>query len=120
MQSASFTAPVTEPTLDDTWQRMKPKITAWRLQHHPELVEMAMNLVFQIERETVASCEMPSGTDTAMLRRFFNQHRHSEALLQVVASLDSVLSTGARWSADRLDCRSWRTAGNGRRVRGYR
>jgi tetratricopeptide (TPR) repeat protein len=67
MQSASFTAPVTEPTLDDTWQRMKPKITASRLQRHPELVEMAMNLVFQIERETIASCEMPSGTDAALL-----------------------------------------------------
>ena len=67
MQSASFTAPVTQPTLDETWQRMKPKITVRKLQRHPELVEMAMNLVFQIERETVASCEMPSETDTALL-----------------------------------------------------
>jgi hypothetical protein len=30
-------------------------------------VERAMNPVFQIERETVASCEMPSGTDAALL-----------------------------------------------------
>jgi tetratricopeptide (TPR) repeat protein len=67
MQSASFTAPVTQPTLDETWQRMKPKITAWRLQQHPDLVETAMNLVFQIERETATSCEMPSETDTALI-----------------------------------------------------
>ena len=66
MQSASFTAPVTQPTLDEAWQRMKPKITAWRLRQRPELVETAMNLVFQIERQTVASCEMPSETDTAL------------------------------------------------------
>jgi tetratricopeptide (TPR) repeat protein len=66
MQSASFTAPATQPTLDEAWQRMKPKITAWRLRQHPELVETAMNLVFQIERQTVASCEMPSKTDTAL------------------------------------------------------
>ena len=67
MQSASFTAPVAQPTLGETWQRTKSKMTAWRLQQHPELVETAMNLVFQIERETVTSCEMPSETDTALL-----------------------------------------------------
>lgn len=67
IRGASFTAPVTQPALDETWQRMKPQITAWRLLRHPELLETAMDLVFQIERETVASCGMPSETDTALL-----------------------------------------------------
>lgn len=67
MQSASFTAPVTQPSLAETWQRMKPHITAWGLQRHPELVGTAMDLVFRIERETVASCGTPSETDAALL-----------------------------------------------------
>lgn len=66
MQSASFTTPVTQPSLAETWQRMKPHISAWGLQRHPELVETAMDLVFRIERET-ASCGVPSETDTALL-----------------------------------------------------
>jgi tetratricopeptide (TPR) repeat protein len=67
MQGASFTAPLKQPTLAEAWQKMRPKITTWKLQRHPDLVDMAMNLVFQIERETVRSCEMPSETDTALL-----------------------------------------------------
>lgn len=67
LQSASFTAPVTQSSLTETWERMKPRITPWGLRHHPDSVEPAMDLVFRIERETAASCGMPSETDTALV-----------------------------------------------------
>lgn len=68
MQTASFTTPVTQPSLAETWQRVKPHVTALGLQRHPELVETAMDLVFRIESETAASCGAPSETDAALLR----------------------------------------------------
>jgi tetratricopeptide (TPR) repeat protein len=67
VQNASFTASTTEPSLAETWQRIKPRITLRGLERHHELVETAMNLVFRIENETVASCGTPNVTDTALL-----------------------------------------------------
>lgn len=67
VQSASFTAPITQPSLTEAWEIMKPRVTLWGLRRHPELVETAMDLVFRIERETSASCGLPSETDTALL-----------------------------------------------------
>jgi len=56
-----------QPSLAETWQRMKPRITASGLRRYPDLVETTMDLVFRIERETDASCGAPSETDTALL-----------------------------------------------------
>lgn len=58
---------VAQPSLAETWQRLKPRITTWSLRRYPDLVETAMDLVFRIERENGAICGTPSGTDTALL-----------------------------------------------------
>jgi tetratricopeptide (TPR) repeat protein len=58
---------VAQPSLEETWQRMKPRINIWSLRRDPDLVETAMDLVFRIERETGTSCGTASGTDTALL-----------------------------------------------------
>jgi len=67
MQSASVTPGLAQPSLAEIWQRMKPRITPLGLRRNPDLAETAMDLVFRVERETGASCEMPSETDTALL-----------------------------------------------------
>jgi tetratricopeptide (TPR) repeat protein len=67
MQSASVTPGVAQPSLAEIWQRMKPRITPLGLRRNPDLAETAMDLVFRVERETGASCEMPSETDAALL-----------------------------------------------------
>jgi tetratricopeptide (TPR) repeat protein len=67
INNSSVLTPIAQPSLAETWQRMKPHITSWGLWRNPDLVESAMDLVFSIERETATSCEMPSGTDTALL-----------------------------------------------------
>jgi len=65
MQNAS--SEVAQPSLAETWQRMKSRVTTSGLRRHPDLVETAMDLVFRIERETGASCGTPSEVDTALL-----------------------------------------------------
>jgi tetratricopeptide (TPR) repeat protein len=47
-----------------TWEKMNPRITEAGLRRNPDLVEEAMDLVFEIERE---SCGSPSGKDAALL-----------------------------------------------------
>ena len=56
-----------QPSLNDEWARLKPKITEAGLRRNPDLVETAMDLVFRIERETNAVCGSPTGTDLALL-----------------------------------------------------
>ncbi len=56
-----------QPSLNDQWARLKPKITEAGLRRNPDLVETAMDLVFRIERETNAVCGAPAGTDLALL-----------------------------------------------------
>ena len=56
-----------EQTLADSWAEMKPKINQGDLRRDPDLVEKAMDLVFEIERQTKAACGAPSGTDLALL-----------------------------------------------------
>ena len=56
-----------QPSLNDQWARLKPKITEAGLRRNPDLVETAMDLVFRIERETNAVCGAPTGTDLALL-----------------------------------------------------
>lgn len=57
----------TQPSLSDEWASLKPKITERNLERDPDLVESAMDLVFQIERQTSIVCGTPSGSDLALL-----------------------------------------------------
>jgi tetratricopeptide (TPR) repeat protein len=54
-------------SLADSWAKMKPRISAEGLRRNPDLVEGAMDLVFEIERQTSATCGTPAGTDLALL-----------------------------------------------------
>ena len=49
------------------WDRMEPHIRESGLRRNPDLIESAMELVFNIERETNTSCGSPSGIDMALL-----------------------------------------------------
>ena len=61
------TAPATSQLgLADTWEALKPRITVRGLEREPDRVESAMDLVFEIERET-ASCAVVSAPDQALL-----------------------------------------------------
>ena len=55
------------PNLADGWAKMKPRITEQELRRDPDLVEPAMELVFNIERQTSAVCGTPTGPDLALL-----------------------------------------------------
>ena len=63
--SSSLTAP--QPSSAESWAKMKPRVTPAGLRRNPDLVEAAMDLVFNIERQTSATCGSPSGTDEALL-----------------------------------------------------
>jgi tetratricopeptide (TPR) repeat protein len=54
-------------SLADEWAKLKPEITEQGLRQNPDLVEAAMNLVFDIERQTNAACGPPTGIDMALL-----------------------------------------------------
>jgi tetratricopeptide (TPR) repeat protein len=54
-------------SLVDEWMKMKPQITEPGLRRNPDLVEAAMNLVFEIERQAKAACGPPTGIDMALL-----------------------------------------------------
>ncbi len=56
-----------EPSLDDAWAKMKPRISEPELRRNPDLVEQAMDLVFAIERQSSATCGSPAGEDLALL-----------------------------------------------------
>ena len=63
---SSSASPATEPSLVDTWAELQGRITPRGLERDPDLVESAMDLVFEIERET-ASCGVVSPADQALL-----------------------------------------------------
>lgn len=65
--ASSSTPAQAQATLADSWEKMKPQITAANLRRDPDLVEEAMDLVFRIERQTNATCGAPAGTDLALL-----------------------------------------------------
>jgi len=46
---------------------MRPQVTLAGLRRDPDLVESAMQLVFDIERQTNATCGHPNETDSALL-----------------------------------------------------
>jgi tetratricopeptide (TPR) repeat protein len=52
--------------LAEKWASMKPQITEEGLLQNPDLVEQAMNLVFDIERQTSGVCGPPTGMDLAL------------------------------------------------------
>jgi len=54
-------------TLAQRWATMKPQISKRGLRRNPDLVEAAMDLAFDIERQTNAVCGSPAGKDLALL-----------------------------------------------------
>jgi tetratricopeptide (TPR) repeat protein len=58
---------VSQPSLADSWAKMKPQISEQQLRRNPDLVEADMDLVFEIERQTSAACGPPTGADLALL-----------------------------------------------------
>jgi tetratricopeptide (TPR) repeat protein len=65
--SGTASSEVLEQTLTDSWAKMKPNINQGDLRRDPDLAERAMDLVFEIERQTKAACGAPTGTDLALL-----------------------------------------------------
>ena len=65
--SAGATSSETASSLADSWTKMKPHITEEGLRRNPDLIESAMELVFDIEHQTNSACGPPSGTDMALL-----------------------------------------------------
>jgi tetratricopeptide (TPR) repeat protein len=57
----------TQTSLGNSWAKMKPRMTEGELRRDPDLVEAGMDLVFEIERETSATCGNPVGADEALL-----------------------------------------------------
>jgi len=53
--------------LSDSWTKMKPRITERGLQGDPDLAEAAMDVVFNIERQSAATCGAATGPDLALL-----------------------------------------------------
>jgi tetratricopeptide (TPR) repeat protein len=56
-----------QTSLADSWAKLKPQISEPELRRNPDLVEAAMDLVFEIERQTSATCGTPMGADLALL-----------------------------------------------------
>jgi tetratricopeptide (TPR) repeat protein len=56
-----------QASLADSWARMNPRISEGELKRNPDLVEAAMDLVFEVERQTGATCGTPEGEDLALL-----------------------------------------------------
>ncbi len=68
MPATGLTQPTpAERSLPGTWEKMKPRITARGLRRDPSLAETAMDLVFDIERQTSVTCGAPAGPDMALL-----------------------------------------------------
>ncbi len=59
------TGPDVLPSLKSQWTAMKPKLNFGR--SDPDLLDSAMDLVFQIEQQTAANCGPPTGVDEALL-----------------------------------------------------
>src|ERR1700722_4469303 len=63
---AAAASAASEPSLADNWAKMKLQISEQQLRQNPDLLEKAMDLVFEIERQTSATCGTPSGADLAL------------------------------------------------------
>ena len=56
-----------QPALEDSWKKLKPRLSEQSLRRDPELVESTMDLVFNIERQTSSTCGPAVGKDLALL-----------------------------------------------------
>jgi tetratricopeptide (TPR) repeat protein len=56
-----------QSSLAGSWSSMNSRLSESTLKRNPDLVEAAMDLVFEIERRTSASCGPPTGIDMALL-----------------------------------------------------
>ncbi|MGC9158426.1 MAG: tetratricopeptide repeat protein [Terracidiphilus sp.] len=56
-----------QQALDQQWKKMKPQITLAGLRRNPDLIDPAMDLVFDIERQSGGTCGVLTETDTALL-----------------------------------------------------
>lgn len=65
--NSTGTASSAKPRLADEWVQMKPQITEQGLRRNPDLVDGAMSLVFDIERQANAACGSSTGIDMALL-----------------------------------------------------
>jgi hypothetical protein len=65
--SASSSSATAQQSLAENWTKMKPQITEQGLRRNPDLVEAAMSMVFDIERQANAACGPPTGIDMALL-----------------------------------------------------
>jgi tetratricopeptide (TPR) repeat protein len=66
-QKGSPAATSSLTSLNDRWTKLKPRITETDLKSDPDLVESAMEVAFNIERQTSATCGTPTGEDLALL-----------------------------------------------------
>ena len=64
---ASASSPSAEEALQAQWKDMMPRITEAGLRRDPDAVDAAMDLVFDIERETSSQCGTPTGANLALL-----------------------------------------------------
>jgi tetratricopeptide (TPR) repeat protein len=64
---ASASAGSMPGSLSEREEKLRPQITEQGLRRDPDLVEAAMQLVFDIERQTSAACGPAEGTDLALL-----------------------------------------------------
>ena len=67
MLPASNPGAASSSNLASAWQEMKPRITERNLQRDPDLVESAMDLAFEVERDSATGCGTPSAADQALL-----------------------------------------------------
>ena len=66
--AASYASPENpKQDLQDAWNNLKPRVTESSLRRDPDLVEVAMNLVFAVERQANEWCGKPTPTDSALL-----------------------------------------------------
>jgi tetratricopeptide (TPR) repeat protein len=56
-----------QQSLGQRWEKLKPKMTARGLRQDPDRVNAAMNLTFQIERQTAGACGPGGEADKALL-----------------------------------------------------
>ncbi|MGA9980800.1 MAG: tetratricopeptide repeat protein [Candidatus Sulfotelmatobacter sp.] len=60
-------SPGLQPSLAEEWKKMKPRITELGLRRDPDLVNTAMDVIFNIERQSGSACGAPGETDAALL-----------------------------------------------------
>lgn len=56
-----------QESLGDAWNQMKPQVTERRLRGNPDLINKAMDLVFDVERQANGKCGAGTPSDAALL-----------------------------------------------------